>query len=69
MRIIVIWWWSPVMVLRRDTHYSGSKNSPTQKVRMLNPSRSALSIRQDSVIGTAERYVDLTVIVESENPE
>ena len=43
-------------------------SSPTQKVRLLNPSSDPVSINQDSVIGRAERYEDLSVLVESEDP-
>ena len=43
-------------------------SSPTQKARLLNPSSDPVSINQDSVIGRAERYEDLSVLVESEDP-
>ena len=43
-------------------------SSPTQKVRLLNPSSLPVSINQDSVIGVAERYDDLRLLVDSEDP-
>ena len=43
-------------------------SSPTQKVRLLNPSFDPVSIYQDSVIGMAERYEDLSLLVQSEDP-
>ena len=42
--------------------------SPTQKVRLLNPSSSPVSINQDSVIGFAERYDEIRLLAESEDP-
>ena len=43
-------------------------SSPTQKVRLLNPSSDPVSIYQNSVIGRAERYEDLSTLVQSEDP-
>ena len=43
-------------------------SSPTQQVRLLNPGSDPVSIYQDSVIGRAERYEDLHMLVESEDP-
>ena len=43
-------------------------SSPTVKVRLLNPSSDPVSIYQDSVIGRAERYEDLSILVQSEDP-
>lgn len=43
-------------------------SSPTQKVRLLNPSSLPVSINQDSVIGVAERYDELRLLVDSEDP-
>ena len=42
--------------------------SPTQKVRLLNPSSSPVSINQDSVIGFAERYDEIRLLAQSEDP-
>ena len=43
-------------------------SSPTQKVRVLNPSSDPVSVYQDSVIGTAEQYEDVSILVQSEDP-
>ena len=43
-------------------------SSPTQKVRLLNPSSDPVSIYQDSVIGRAERYDDIDKLLQSEDP-
>ena len=43
-------------------------SSPTQKVRLLNPSSDPVSIYQDSVIGRAERYDDIGTLLQSEDP-
>ncbi|MCG8047973.1 MAG: retroviral-like aspartic protease family protein, partial [Candidatus Thiodiazotropha taylori] len=43
-------------------------SGPTQQVRLLNPSSDPVLIYQDSVIGTAERYDDLHVLIQSEDP-
>ena len=43
-------------------------SSPTQKVRLLNPSSLPVSINQDSVIGVAARYDHLRLLVDSEDP-